>query len=98
MMFVGKAFGFCLFAGMLAGLLPARTYAASGYAISTIDAPAASLTVACGIDVRGGIVGYYSNASGTHGFLFSDGDFVTISFPGASWTVAYGINNSGQIV
>ena len=56
------------------------------------------MTVACGIDVRSGIVGYYTNASGTHGFLFSDSDFLSITFPGAAWTAAYGINNSGQIV
>jgi uncharacterized membrane protein len=98
MMSVRKAFGLCVFAGMVAGLLPAGLHAASEYAIVAIDAPAGSLTVACGIDVRGGIVGYYANASGTHGFLYSDGDFVTITFPGTAWTAAYGINNSGQIV
>jgi len=98
MMFTRKAFGLCLLAGMVAGLLPGGTYAASDYTIVTMDAPAGSLTVACGIDGRGGIVGYYASGSGTHGFLFSDGDFVTITFPGAAWTAAYGINNSGQIV
>ena len=63
-----KAFGLCLVAGMVAGLPPGGAYAASDYTIATIDAPAGSLTVACGIDVRGGIVGYYANASGTHVF------------------------------
>ena len=93
-----KAFGLCLLAGMVAGLLPGVTCAASDYRIVTIDAPARSLTVACGIDVLGGIVGYHDSPSATHGFLFSTGDFVIITCPGAAWTAAYGINNSRQIV
>ncbi len=97
-MLIRKRFGIWVFAGIVLCLLPGGTHAASGYTIVPIDAPAGSLTVACGIDVRSSIVGYYANASGTHGFLFSDGDFVTITFPGAPWTAAYGINNSGQIV
>src|ERR1017187_7879811 len=82
--------------GVLSYRLTARAVAA--YNVSTIDVPASSLTVACGIDMLGRIVGYYADGAGTHGFLFNNGAFSTIAFPGATWTVAYGVNTAGQIV
>jgi uncharacterized membrane protein len=83
-------------AGFLAYCTTAR--AAGAYTVSTIDVPASSLTVACGIDMLGRTVGYFVDNSGTHGFLFNNGAFSTITFPGAAWTAAYGLNNAGQIV
>src|SRR4029079_16275045 len=50
------------------------------------------------IDIAGRIVGYYTDNSGTHGFVFNSGAYSAIDVPGARWTVAYGINNAGQIV
>ena len=84
------------FVGLLSPRLTAR--APSSYTVSTLDVPASTLTVACGIDMLGRVVGYYVDAAGTHGFLFSDGGFTTITFPGAAWTAAYSINTAGQIV
>ena len=72
--------------------------AAGAYSISTIDVPASTLTVASGIDRLGRVVGYFTDASGTHGFLFENGAFSTITYPGAAWTAAYGVNIAGQIV
>jgi uncharacterized membrane protein len=71
---------------------------AGGYTFSTIEVPGSSLTVASGIDLTGRVVGYYSDGSGTHGFLYNSGSFTRIDYPGAGWTVALGISNSGQIV
>src|SRR5262249_40891227 len=69
----------CVVAGLIA-LLGAQSAGAAGpYNISVIDAPAGSLTVACGIDVRGNIVGYYTDRTGTHGFSLNNGAFSTIT-------------------
>jgi uncharacterized membrane protein len=43
------------------------------------------------------MVGLYTDASGTHGFLFSGGIYTRLNAPGATSTFAYG-NASGQIV
>jgi probable HAF family extracellular repeat protein len=54
-----------------------------------------------GINDAGQIVGWYSDVTGTHGFLLSGGTYITLNDPlalnGAN-TQAYGINDSGQIV
>jgi probable HAF family extracellular repeat protein len=59
-------------------------------------------TFAYGINDAGQIVGEYSDASGSHGFLLSAGKYTTLDDPSAggplSSTVAWGINNKGQIV
>src|SRR5580692_9798306 len=73
-------------------------HAAGPFNVSTIDVPKGSLTVACGVEIHGDVVGYFTDGAGTHGFVFKDGGFSTITFPGAAWTAAYGVNNAGQIV
>ena len=65
---------------------------------TSIDPPGSTSTIAYGVNTSGQVVGYYTNASGTHGFLMSAGTFSTIDFPGASVTSASGINGAGQIV
>ena len=50
------------------------------------------------INDSGGIVGYYFDSTGQHGFLDTAGSFTTINVPGVVFTRAYGINDSGQIV
>jgi probable HAF family extracellular repeat protein len=62
------------------------------YSFTTIDYPAK------GINDSGQIVGYFGDAAGLHGFLYSGGSFTTIDVPGAVQTIANGINDSGQIV
>ncbi len=71
---------------------------AANYLFTTINVPGASLTLANGINNAGQIVGRFSDAMGTHGFLLSGGVFTPIDVPGATFTDARGINNSGQIV
>ena len=55
-------------------------------------------TVTLGINDFDKVVGYYTIATGTIGFLESNGVFSTIAYPQASETVASGINNNGEIV
>jgi probable HAF family extracellular repeat protein len=45
-----------------------------------------------GINNRGDIVGHYGDQSGTHGFLYADGAFISLEVPNAGRTSAYGIN------
>jgi hypothetical protein len=64
----------------------------------SVDVPGATLTNAQGINAAGDIVGFYANASGTHGFALSGGMLATIDYPGAAYTDARGINSQGEIV
>jgi len=72
------------------------------YNYTTIDDPFAfggSATSAIGINAAGQIVGYYGDASGTHGFLLSGGMYTPLDDPSAAnQTMASGINDVGQIV
>jgi probable HAF family extracellular repeat protein len=74
----------------------------SGGIYTTLNGPLTnSLTHAQGINAAGQVVGWYANASGTHGFLYnpSGGTYTTLDNPLAtSGTFAYGINDTGQIV
>jgi hypothetical protein len=71
----------------------------TGDRFTSIDFPAASFTIAYGIDSRGNIVGSYHDPDGkSHGFLLSGGVFSSIDFPGALITTAWKINPAGQIV
>ncbi len=62
-----------------------------GYAVSEIDFPASTITAACAINSAGHIVGYYADGAGTHGFLFANGGFSSITASGAAWTATYGV-------
>src|ERR1700676_3084027 len=63
---------------------------------TTLDYPAASNTVATGINSAGQVVGYYT---GNHGFLYSNGSYTPVNYPlTASTTQPRAINDSGQIV
>src|SRR5258708_32097957 len=68
---------------------------------NTFDDPSASTgtTQAFGVNDTDQIVGSYSNASGSHGFLESGGMYTTLDDPLATkGTTAQGINATGQIV
>lgn len=65
---------------------------------TSIDYPGATATRAFGISAVGEIVGSYTDASGTHGYLLSNGHFTRIAFPSAVFTEAWGINPQGDIV
>jgi probable HAF family extracellular repeat protein len=52
-----------------------------------------------GINASGQIVGSYADSSNNlHGFLYTDGTYVTLDFPAAIFTQALAINASVQIV
>lgn len=76
----------------------AAVQTSNAYTFSIIEYPGSKATTASGIDSGGRIVGQYTDDSGTHGFLFDNGAYVTIDYPGMQWTVAYGVNTAGQIV
>jgi uncharacterized membrane protein len=66
--------------------------------ITVINVPGAAGTLAADINAAGYIVGRYTSAGQTHGFLLTpEGDYSTIDFPGASFTVAASINDYGDI-
>jgi probable HAF family extracellular repeat protein len=65
---------------------------------TSIDVPGASATRAFGINALGEIVGSYTDATGTHGYRWANGDVTLIKFPGAISTEAWGINPQGDIV
>ncbi len=63
-----------------------------------IDVPGAFATRAFGVNAVGQVVGSYTDATGTHGFLWDDGAITTIKVPLAISTEAWGINPQGDIV
>ena len=60
---------------------------------TTFDVPDATFTFAAGINDSGEIVGFFDDATGTHGFLTTDGGatFTIIDVPNAESTQAFGM-------
>jgi probable HAF family extracellular repeat protein len=71
---------------------------ADSYSFVTLDVPGGTNTAAHGINSAGQIVGTYTGAGGTLGFLYNGGNFSAIAMPGAIVTHPSGINSAGQIV
>jgi probable HAF family extracellular repeat protein len=71
---------------------------AASYTFTPLDVPGASQTRAFEINDRGQIVGWFTDATGVHGFLTDGATFTPIDVPGATETNALGINTAGQIV
>jgi uncharacterized membrane protein len=68
-----------------------------------VDRPGVLATRAFGINPEGDIVGAYDDATGTHGYLLSNGVLTTVDVPReepfrAVRTEAYGINSRGDII
>lgn len=82
--------------GLVASALLTSSVSVTG--VQSIDVPGAVDTRAFGINAVGEVVGSYTDTTGTHGYLFSDGQFMKIAFPGAVGTEAWGINPQGDIV
>jgi probable HAF family extracellular repeat protein len=59
--------------------------------------PGAVHTWAYGINTSGQLVGSYTDASRSLGFLFDQGSYTTLDVPGSTSTSAYGINDSGVV-
>lgn len=55
-------------------------------------------SVAFGVNDNGMIVGWWFNGSADVGFVWSNGRYISLSYPGAFSTVATGINSSGVVV
>jgi hypothetical protein len=78
--------------------------ARANYTYTTISDPNATggYTLAIGINDSGEVSGTYSDAKGTHGFVETNGNYVTIDDPSvnaeAGTTVVKGINNNGDVV
>jgi serine/threonine protein kinase len=68
------------------------------YRYTLLDVPGSTGTYALGLNDSGQIVGGFTNAAGTHGFLLDHGTYTTLNVPGSTTTQANGINNSGHIV
>ena len=67
--------------------------------VTPINVPGATATLALDINAQRFIVGRYTSAGRSHGFMRSpEGDITSIDFPGASLTVAAAINDPGDIV
>jgi len=71
----------------------ARTLAAHPHANSTLIQSAA----ATDINAAGDIVGIWSDATNSRGFLLQNGAFTPIAFPLATRTMIFGINDAGEI-
>src|SRR4051812_47733320 len=65
--------------------------AKANYIFTTIDVPGSTLTNARGINDSGEIVGLFTAAGTTHGYVLSGGGFPTLDPPGSTITVPLGI-------
>jgi uncharacterized membrane protein len=68
------------------------------YALTTLFVPGSTQTVASAVNASDQVAGWYHEAQGDHGFLYSNGTYKTLDVPGATATVAHGINDSSQVV
>jgi hypothetical protein len=66
---------------------------------TTLDVPGAIYTLASGINNQGTVVGSYLDASGNHGYIWSNGEFVTVdaAIPGAVGTGWFSVNEHGDL-
>jgi probable HAF family extracellular repeat protein len=69
------------------------------YTYTTFDEPSGTNTRAYDINDSGQITGFFGNASGNHGFVYSGGSYASLSDPSApNDTEAFGINANELIV
>ena len=84
-------------AGLIVGT-PGIADSRSGGEFTPIVFPGSTTTIARDINNLGQIGGYYTDATGTHGFLSNGSAFISIDVPGAQTTRVLGLNDVGQIV
>src|SRR6266849_4738444 len=96
-MFVTRSHFTAIGLALLVAICMVNSSRAGQPSFTPIDFPGASLTEAFGISPEGDIAGFYSNATGIHGFLLSKGAFTPIDFPGAFFTSAAGISPRGDV-
>ena len=85
-------------AGESASFDVAAVNAASIPDVTSINVQGASATRAFGINALGEVVGSYSDATGTWGYRWRNGNVEIIQVPGSISTEAWGINPQGDIV
>ena len=93
----GQAVGFFTAAGVTNGF----TYSLSSTTVTPLTAPSswnATSVTAAGINNSGLIVGFYSNSSGTFGFIDNSGHFTTPTDPFGTNPMFFGVNNLGEVV
>jgi hypothetical protein len=94
--------GWCIdmIPGDVSGAVGLAALTATGFSgpFEAIDVAGAMGTRAFGINPQGDIVGSYTDALGTHGFVLSNGALTTIDYPEAETTEAWGINARGDII
>lgn len=69
----------------------------SAITFTSIEAPGALESYDFKPNNDGHVAGYFTDATGNHGFLLAGGTFIPINVPGATSTYAFGLNNQGQI-
>jgi uncharacterized membrane protein len=74
------------------------TYDIGTGTLTDYQLPGATTTSFRDISDGGKLAGFFSDASGTHGFVGSPTAFELIDVPGSNNTVVQGINNSGDLV
>ena len=66
---------------------------------SVVAVPGAIYTTAEGVNSSGTVVGsYFTPEIGAFGYIYSNGQFTTLTAPDSLWTVAHGINDAGVVV
>lgn len=66
---------------------------------SRVIVPGASSVTAAAINNLGNVAGFYTNSTGTHGFLLRrGGTLVTLDVPGATMTQALGVSGLNEVV
>ena len=75
----------------------ADAQAAITYSFTILKVPGATSTYPTSINDRGQVAGQYSDGSGYHGFVYSNGTFTTLDVPGATYTFPASINDNGQV-
>ena len=69
-----------------------------GVTFLVLTIPGVATTTVSGINNKGSLSGFYTEAGVTHGFVLVGGKFTILTFPGSTSTSALGLNNIGQVV
>jgi hypothetical protein len=69
-----------------------------GVNFALFDYPGVTQTFAFGLSDSGAVVGYFSGATGVHGFIKEGATFTQIDVPGSDATSVYGISPDGSML
>ena len=88
---------------LCAGITNSARAQGADYTFTTLDDPAGTATDISGINNLGQVVGSYSAGGLNHGFLYTDGAYMTLDDPLATGgtspgTTANGLNDAGEVV